>query len=229
MNLNINNKSLHTKGGVVNHIRDTFHNEGVVIIDNFMVKDDFKKISNLWNYKKYFKSHEQKDKSAYGNDFLNHFTKTLSSGAQVHMRDLSWPDKDEVYMCNFSESSTLTKMKDVITVVNKLIKPIAEFILERNLIVGQFHANIYEKNGNNFSRVHNDGSTFHTDIGFILYMTKTNWKYDWGGLLHFLQPRTGGIIKTILPVSNRLVFINTIFNNVLTQPLKPENRNIPEA
>jgi hypothetical protein len=28
---------------------------------------------------------------------------------------------------------------------------------------------------------------------------------------------------------NRLVFINTIFNNVLTQPLKPENRNIPEA
>jgi len=28
---------------------------------------------------------------------------------------------------------------------------------------------------------------------------------------------------------NRLVFINTIFNNVLTQPLKAENRNIPAA
>ena len=28
---------------------------------------------------------------------------------------------------------------------------------------------------------------------------------------------------------NRLVFINTIFNNVLTQPLNPENRNIPAA
>ena len=28
---------------------------------------------------------------------------------------------------------------------------------------------------------------------------------------------------------NRLLFINTIFNNVLTQPLKTENRNIPEA
>ena len=28
---------------------------------------------------------------------------------------------------------------------------------------------------------------------------------------------------------NRLVFINTIFNDVLTQPLKPENRNMPAA
>ena len=204
--MSINYKEL-SKGQVVNHLRTRFIDDGVAIVDNFLEKDVYKKINNLWTHRKYFKAQKQSDKLAYGNEFRHYFTKTLSSGTEVNMRDLSWPDKDEVYKCNFSESSVIPKIKDVTVMIHKLIKPIAESILGEPVNVGKCHANIYKKNGDNFARAHSDGSSFHSLMGFILYMGKTDWKYDWGGLLHNLHPTTNKV-GTILPVSNRLVFIN---------------------
>ena len=98
-------------------------------------------------------------------------------------------------------------MKDVTTLVKNLIQPIAESIMSKHLKASQIHANIYKKNGDNFSRAHSDGSSFFTPIGFIYYVNKLQWKYDWGGLLHYLNPVDNGV-DTILPISNRVVFIN---------------------
>ena len=63
------------------------------------------------------------------------------------------------------------------------------------------------KNGKDFSRVHYDD--YMGSIGYILYLTKHNWKYDWGGQLQILKDD----VKTILPHPNRLVIINHSLKN----------------
>ena len=188
-------------------LRQDFNVHGMTYIDNFLDKADFIKISNLWNHTKYFEAKKQEDKLAYGNEFRHTIVKTFSNGGEGHVTDFNWPDRSETYKCNFSESEVIPKMKEVTTLIENMVNPIAEFIVQKKLTVGQVHANIYKKNGDNFSRAHSDGSSFYTPIGFIYYLNKVQWKYDWGGLLHYLNP-IDNRIDTILPISNRLVFIN---------------------
>ena len=188
-------------------LRQDFNVHGMTYIDNFLDKADFIKISNLWNHTRYFEAKKQEDKSAYGNEFRHTIVKHFSNGAEGYVTDFNWPDKNETYKCNFSESEVVPKMKDVTTLVKNLIQPIAESIMSKHLKASQIHANIYKKNGDNFSRAHSDGSSFYTPIGFIYYVNKVQWKYDWGGLLHYLNPVDNGV-DTILPISNRVVFIN---------------------
>ena len=52
-------------------------------------------------------------------------------------------------------------------------------------------------------RVHFDD--YNGKIGYVFYMLKNVWKYDWGGLLHYID---NGDIKTILPKANRLIINN---------------------
>ena len=53
--MSINYKEL-SKGQVVNHLRTRFIDDGVAIVDNFLEKDVYKKINNLWTHRKYFKA-----------------------------------------------------------------------------------------------------------------------------------------------------------------------------
>ena len=134
-------------------LRQDFNVHGMTYIDNFLDKADFIKISNLWNHTKYFEAKKQEDKSAYGNEFRHTIVKHFSNGAEGYVTDFKWPDKNEIYKCNFSESKVVPKMKDVTTLVKNLIQPIAESIMSKHLKASQIHANIYKKNGDNFQEL----------------------------------------------------------------------------
>ena len=61
-------------------------------------------------------------------------------------------------------------------------------------------ANKYQNDGKDFIRLHYDD--YMGLCGYIFYVNDTQWKYDWGGLLHFTKDNN---ISTILPNPNRLV------------------------
>tara|TARA_R100000742_G_C4276206_1_gene97124 strand:- start:1749 stop:2387 length:639 start_codon:yes stop_codon:yes gene_type:complete len=178
-------------------IKYHFENNGMVVFDDFLEQETFDEVSNFWNHESFkTDNHEEKD-----------FYSTKCVGSTFDRNDVHWPDKNEVYKCNVKLSKEVPKLPKIDKIIRENITSVAEFILQRKANLISSHANIYEKNGDSYARAHRDGSTWNAAIGFIVYMNGTNWKYDWGGLLHYLKPPDNEIM-TILPKSNRLVIIN---------------------
>jgi|TARA_R100000030_G_scaffold87574_1_gene71310 Rps23 Pro-64 3,4-dihydroxylase Tpa1-like proline 4-hydroxylase len=176
-------------------IKYDFENNGMVYFDDFLEQETFDKVSNFWNHESFKTNNHERP----------HYEKW--TGSTFDKNDIHWPDRDEMYKCNLKLSKEVPKLPEVSKIIKENVTPVVEFILQRRVTLLQSHANIYEKNGDSYARAHRDGSDWGVKIGFIVYMNKTNWKYDWGGLLHYLKPPDNEIM-TILPKSNRLVIIN---------------------
>tara|TARA_R100001443_G_scaffold65272_1_gene74597 strand:- start:4060 stop:4698 length:639 start_codon:yes stop_codon:yes gene_type:complete len=174
-----------------------FENYGMAVFDDFLEQDTFDKVANFWSHES-FKTDNHEEKNLYSTKWV---------GSTFDKNDVHWPDKNEVYKCNVKLSKEVPKLPEINEIIKKNITPVIEFILQRKANLISSHANIYEKNGDSYARAHRDGSNWGAAIGFIVYMNKTDWKYDWGGLLHYLKPPNNEIM-TILPKSNRLVIIN---------------------
>ena len=174
-----------------------FENTGMVFFDDFLKQETFDEVSNLWNHES-FKTDNHEEKNLYS---------TKCVGSTFDRNDVHWPDKNEVYKCNVKLSKEVPKLPEIDEIIKECITPVVGFILQRKVTLISSHANIYEKNGDSYVRAHRDGSNWNAAAGFIVYMNRTNWKYDWGGLLHYLKPPDNEIM-TILPKSNRLVIIN---------------------
>ena len=169
----------------------------MVVFDDFLEQETFDEVSNFWNHES-FKTDNHEEKDLYSTKWV---------GSTFDRNDVHWPDKNEVYKCNVKLSKEVPKLPKIDKIIRENITPVVEFILQRKTNLISSHANIYENNGDSYARAHRDGSNWNAVIGFIVYMNGTNWKYDWGGLLHYLKPPDNEIM-TILPKSNRLVIIN---------------------
>ena len=165
-----------------------FENYGMAVFDDFLEQDTFDKVANFWSHER-FKTDNHEEKNLYSTKWV---------GSTFDKNDVHWPDKNEVYKCNVKLSKEVPKLPEINEIIKKNITPVIEFILQRKANLISSHANIYEKNGDSYARAHRDGSNWGAAIGFIVYMNKTDWKYDWGGLLHYLKPPNNEI-RPILP------------------------------
>ncbi len=92
-----------------------------------------------------------------------------------------FPSPDEVYIANFWGSHEVSNHPDVRRVFELYIKPIMDVITDGTADLFRHQATRYHNNGKDFLRTHYDDYMGHS--GYILYLQKEDWKYDWGGLL----------------------------------------------
>ena len=148
-------------------VKSQFYTHGYTVFDNFLPEDVFDGIVGLWE-----KSNFEEE-----NQILDHYKEYQISGSSY---DTYFPTEDEDYLCSYWGSSEITKNTEVGRMGATYIQPILEDIAGRRLLIGNHQANIYKNNGKNHSRVHMDKWGWEAAIGYILFVIKSDWKYDWG-------------------------------------------------
>lgn len=165
-----------------------YKKNGYVIIDNFLPLEVYSEIVKIFNNGEFVEINQIREERY----------KLWETPGDKH-----FPSIDEDYLAHFWSSFDVADNPKVIGMYDKYIKPLFEKISnERNLKV-RHQATKYKKNNKDFTRIHYDD--YMGSIGYILYLTELDWKYDWGGQL---QIGFNDEIRTILPESNRLVLLN---------------------
>mgnify|MGYP003979113003 FL=1 len=166
-----------------------YKKNGFVVIDDFLSKDVYAKMVEIFNSAKDFVEIDQIREDRY---------KLWETS-----NDNRFPDTAEDYLAHFWSSHDVTSDDYVLGVFDEYIKPIIKEV--NGDALGQFRhqATKIKNNGKGHMRCHYDN--YMGIAGYILYLTKNYWKYDWGGQL---QVSSGGEILSIFPDPNRLVLIN---------------------
>ena len=166
-----------------------YQKNGFVIIDDFLPKDVYAKMVKIFNAGKDFVEINQIREERYK------LWETFD--------DERFPVTTEDYIANFWSSHEVVTDDYVSEVFNKYIRPVLKEVHGDTL--GQFRhqATKMKSNNEDFIRAHYDD--YVGEAGYILYLTKELWKYDWGGQL---QVSSGGEILSIFPDPNRLILIN---------------------
>ena len=172
-------------------MQDKYNKDGFVVVDNFLPTDKYDELVEIFNNGK-FKEIKQIKENRYD----------LWKTDNIH-----FPSIDEDYMANFWSSFEVANNSVTISIYDMYIKPLLERLSNQKNQMVRHQATKYKRNGKDFTRVHYDD--YMGSIGYILYLTKHNWKYDWGGQLQILKDD----VKTILPHPNRLVIINHSLKN----------------
>lgn len=170
-------------------MNNEYQKNGFLVIDDFLPKDVYVKMVEIFNSAKDFVEIDQVREGKY---------KLWESP-----NDKRFPDISDDYLAHFWLSHGVAFNDYVLEVRDKYIKPIVKEVHGNTL--GQFRhqATKIKNNGKDYMRCHYDDYT--AKAGYILYLTKNYWKYDWGGQL---QLSSGGEIFSIFPDPNRLVLIN---------------------
>ena len=166
-----------------------YDKSGFVIIDDFLPKDVYVQMVEIFNSAKDFVEIDQVREDRY---------KLWETS-----NDKRFPDSTEDYLAHFWSSYEVASHDYVLEVFSKYIEPIMKEVGGDDL--GQFRhqATKIKNNGKDYMRCHYDD--YMSKGGYILYLTKETWKYDWGGLLQFSN---NGEIFSIFPDPNRVVLIN---------------------
>jgi hypothetical protein len=169
--------------------KEEYEKNGFVVIDNFLPKDVYAKMVEIFNAGKDFVEINQIREERYK------LWETPGDGR--------FPATTEDYIAHFWSSYDVATNDYVSDVFNEYTKPLLKEVHGDTL--GQFRHQATKMKANNedFIRVHYDDYTGF--VGYVLYLTKETWKYDWGGQL---QVSSGGEILSIFPDPNRLVLIN---------------------
>ena len=117
--------------------------------------------------------------------------------------DKNFPTVDEDYMAHMWASDSILETDIFKHVFNTYIKPYMLKLTDGKVNRFMHQANRYNNDSKDYLRLHYDD--YMGLCGYIFYVNKTEWKYDWGGLLHFTKEYN---ISTILPNPNRLVLTN---------------------
>tara|TARA_B100000029_G_C17519141_1_gene939154 strand:+ start:184 stop:828 length:645 start_codon:yes stop_codon:yes gene_type:complete len=161
----------------------------LTIIDNFLENDLYSLVLKKFNDIEYeVITQNKEEKYSYYSDY----------------KDKNFPSQDEVYMAQFCTNVNLGNDDIVDDVLSKIKIEVKKFITDDDLdFRTQF--NSYRNNGEDYLRCHFDD--YIGDVGYVFYMLNNEWKYDWGGLLHYVE---NGEIKTVLPTPNRLIVTNNL-------------------
>ena len=186
-----------------------YEKNGFVVIDNFLPLEVYSEMVKIFNNGEFVEINQIREERY----------KLWETADDKH-----FPSIDEDYLAHFWSSFDVADNPKVIGMYDKYIKPLFEKISnERNLKV-RHQATKYKKNNKDFTRIHYDD--YMGSIGYILYLTELDWKYDWGGHLQIIKEDK---ILSLLPSSNRLVLINHSLKNphwvVPTNVWSKEDRN----
>ncbi len=118
------------------------------------------------------------------------------------LEDENFPSSDEVYKANYWSSNEIVNNGYYKSIFKEHIRPL---FTKLHSDIGMFRhqATRVKNNNKNFIRTHYDD--YMGFSGYILFFTKLDWKYDWGGQLQIFVDNK---ITTILPKHNRLILIN---------------------
>ena len=166
-----------------------YEKNGYVIIDDLLPEHMYNKINDVCRYAKDYEEVTQIRQGRY------EIWKTEN--------DKNFPSENEDYLAHMWDSKSILKHEIFEQVFEDYIKPRMLKLTENKVDRFMHQANKYQNDGKDFIRLHYDD--YMGLCGYIFYVNDTQWKYDWGGLLHFTKDNN---ISTILPNPNRLVLTN---------------------
>ena len=170
-------------------ITDALHTKGFTNIDDFLpinVAQDLIKI--------YSNNLEWKRQEQVRPDHYKHVFKFES--------DLL-PSEDEEYRAKFWRWDYEKGSKEIDSMYREHFKPSIESYTKKQILDYEISCMKMEKG--DYYRVHLDG--WQGKLNTIYYLN-TDWKWDWGGLLHVVKDNDESISETIMPKFNRMVILN---------------------
>jgi Rps23 Pro-64 3,4-dihydroxylase Tpa1-like proline 4-hydroxylase len=167
--------------------KEEYNKLGYTIIKDFLPSNTYEKLLEFYNNASF------KEVSIVREERYNLWQYT---------DDKNFPSTDEIYTNNFYSSFDVVDSDLYRKIFNENIKPLFEELLNEFLIF-RHQATKIKNNGKDHMRCHYD-DYMGTD-GYIFFLTKHDWKYDWGGQL---QIYSSDRIETVLPEPNKLILIN---------------------
>ena len=169
-------------------IKELYDSQGLTLIDNVLPDDVYDNIVDIF-YNGKFEEISQEYEDRYK------LWETPSNK--------NFPSPDEVYIANFWASLEVSMHPDVKSAFKTYIRPIMDEITGGTAGLFRHQAIRYNNNGKDFLRTHYDDYMGHA--GYILYLLKEDWKYDWGG---FLSTVIGNEIVSFIPKRNTMMVID---------------------
>jgi len=190
-------------------VKKEYEKNGFVVIEDFLPLEVYKEIVKIFKNGEFVEINQVREERYK-------LWETLE--------DKHFPSDNEEYMAHFWSSFDVVSNPKIIRMYDRYIKPLLEKILDEKNQKVRHQATKYKNNGKNFTRIHYDD--YMGSIGYILYLTELDWKYDWGGQLQIIKE---GKILSHLPSPNKLIIVNhTLKNSHWVSPVSEwskEDRN----